>query len=80
MSTFLFANPKVIDGVASIIDLFGVYTVYNDSPSTEEACRRAMTADMQAMQQDAIIACQDNNRKCQKNIVQSLQKEIKTQF
>ena len=57
MSTFLFATPKVIDGIASVIDLFGVYTVYNDSPSTAEADRRAMTADMQAMQQDAIIAC-----------------------
>jgi len=57
MSTFLFATPKVLDGIASVIDLFGVYTTYNDSPTSEEADRRAITADIQAMQQDAMIAC-----------------------
>lgn len=52
MTDFLFATPKTIDGVASIIDLFGVYTMYNDSAIPEEADFRAYTADMQAMQND----------------------------
>lgn len=56
MSTFLFATPKFIDGIASVIDLFGVYTIYNESPTGAEADRRAITADMQAMQKDAMIA------------------------
>ena len=52
MSDFLFVTPKTIDGVASVIDLFGVYDMYNDSASGEEADRRAFTADMQAIQND----------------------------
>lgn len=44
MSTFLFATPKFIDGVSSVIDLFGVYTAYNDSPTGKETDRRAITA------------------------------------
>ena len=56
MNDFLFATPKTIDGVASIIDLFGVYTMYNDSTTPEEADFRAHTADMQAMQNDMNVA------------------------
>ena len=56
VSSFLFATPKFIDGVASVIDLFGVYTAYNDAPTGEEADRRAITADMQAMREDMMIA------------------------
>ena len=56
MTDFLFATPKTIDGVASIIDLFGVYDMYNDSASGEEANRRAFTADMQALQSDMDVA------------------------
>ncbi len=56
MTDFLFATPKTIDGVASIIDLFGVYDMYNDSASGEEADRRTFTADMQALQSDMDVA------------------------
>ena len=56
MSTFLFATPKFIDGVASVIDLFGIYNAYNDLPTGREADRRAVTADMQVMQEDAMVA------------------------
>ena len=52
MSDFLFATPKTIDGIASVIDLFGVYDMYNDSATPEEADFRAYTADIQAMQND----------------------------
>ena len=48
MSSYLFSEPKLIDGVASLIDLFGTYTIYNESPSDYEADKRAFTADMQA--------------------------------
>ena len=44
MSTFLFATPKFIDGVTSVLDLFGIYNAYNDSPTGKEADRRAITA------------------------------------
>ena len=56
MTDFLFATPKTIDGVASIIDLFGVYDMYNDSATPEEADFRAYTADMQALQSDMDVA------------------------
>lgn len=36
VSTFLFATPKFIDGVASVIDLFGIYNAYNDSSTGRE--------------------------------------------
>ena len=37
MSSYLFSKPKVVDGIASLIDLFGTYTIYNESP-TNHAC------------------------------------------
>lgn len=66
MSTYLFSKPKAIDGIASVIDLFGVYTIYNESPTGQEADRRAFTADIQAMQKDGIIAFQSVKQECQK--------------
>lgn len=66
MSTYLFSKPKVIDGIASVIDLFGVYTMYNESPTGQEADRRAFTADIQAMQKDGMIAFQAVKEGCQK--------------
>ena len=56
MTDFLFATPKTIDGVASLIDVFGVYVMYNDSASGEDAERRAVSADMQALQSDMDVA------------------------
>lgn len=55
MSSYLFATPKVVDGIASLVDLFGVYSMYDESPTACEADRRAITSDMQALQQDANI-------------------------
>lgn len=66
MSTYLFSTPKVIDGIASLIDLFGTYTMYNESPTDQEADRRAFTADMQALQKDAGIVFTQFEKKYQK--------------
>lgn len=68
MSDFLFAMPKTIDGIASVIDLFGVYPMYNNSASGEEADRRAFTADMQALQNDMKLAVKIVNQECQRKI------------
>ena len=67
MSDFLFAMPKTVDGIASVIVLFGVYNVYNNSVSELEADRRAFTADMQALQRDMKAALNAVNQECQKN-------------
>lgn len=56
MSDFLFARPKMIDGIASVIDLCGVYTMYNDSKNGVDADRRAKQADLQALKGDFEIA------------------------
>lgn len=66
MSTYLFSKPKVIDGIASVIDLFGMYTIYNESPTGQEVDRRAFTADIQAMQKDGMNAFQTVKKECQK--------------
>ena len=66
MSSYLFSKPKVIDGIASLIDLFGTYTIYNESPTDQEADRRAFTADMQVLQNDACIAFAQFEKECQK--------------
>ena len=66
MSTYLFSKPKVVDGIASVIDLFGVYTIYNESPTGQEADRRAFTVDIQAMQKDGMNAFQTVKKECQK--------------
>lgn len=55
-----------MDGIASVIDLFGVYTIYNESPTGQEADRRAFTADIQAMQKDGMNAFQTVKKECQK--------------
>ena len=49
-----------------MIDLFGIYTMYNESPTGQEADRRVFTADIQAMQKDGMIAFQAVKEECQK--------------
>ena len=56
MSDFLFATPSFIDGVMSVIDLFGVSQEYNDSHSEESADSRAIRADANAIKADFINA------------------------
>lgn len=66
MESYLFSKPKLVDGVASVIDLFGVYTIYNNSPTEKEADRRAFIADVQAMRKDGMIALEMVRAECQK--------------
>ncbi|MGL4986276.1 MAG: hypothetical protein ACRC5H_03955 [Treponemataceae bacterium] len=56
MSDFLFAIPSFIDGASSVIDLFGVYPEYNISKNPQSADKRAFTADINALKNDASIA------------------------
>lgn len=56
MSDFLFARPSFIDGVMSIVDLFGVSQEYNDSKSEDSADSRAIRADANAIKADFITA------------------------
>ena len=50
MTDYLFAMPSIISGVASCIDLFGVYNVYNDSNGNPD--KRALMADALAVKTD----------------------------
>ncbi|MBR4791800.1 MAG: hypothetical protein IK024_12990 [Treponema sp.] len=56
MSDFLFAKPTTIDGVMSIVDLFGIVTEYNDSSSEKAADARAIRADITAIRKDFVDA------------------------
>ena len=56
MSDFLFANPTAIDGVMSIVDLFGIISEYNDSSSEQAADLRAVQADINAIKKDFMDA------------------------
>ena len=46
MTNYLFAEPSVIAGIASCIDLFAVYNMYNESSDGQSADKRAMLADI----------------------------------
>ena len=46
---FLFAKPSFIGGMARVIDLGGTLTVYNNSPTEEEADKKAVHSDWQAV-------------------------------
>lgn len=51
-STFLFARPSFIEGVARVVDLGGTLNVYNESPNSELADFLAMRADWLAVGSD----------------------------
>ena len=42
---FLCASPSRIGGIGRILDLLGVFTLYNTSPTPKEADSRAMFSD-----------------------------------
>lgn len=52
MTNYLFAEPSVIGGIASCIDLFAVYNMYNESSDGQSADKRAMLADILALKND----------------------------
>ena len=49
---FLFPRPSFLGGIASAIDLFGVFRRYNRSATSEEADARALYADWRVTGQD----------------------------
>ncbi len=52
-STFLFVNPSLSAGVASVLDLSGTGPRYNSTKSDAAADARALRADMLATLHDA---------------------------
>ena len=56
LSDFLFSIPSSFDGIASLLDLFGNYTEYNDSKTEKEADMKAYLADISALKKDAAMA------------------------
>ena len=53
---FLFAQPSFLSGVARLFDFWGLYDLYNVSPSTAEADARALYADWNIVGQELIAA------------------------
>ena len=51
-STFLFANPSVIEGLARIVDLGATFDAYNDSATPVAADLRALAQDWYAVGRD----------------------------
>jgi hypothetical protein len=49
---FLFARPSFLAGVASVLDLGGTLTEFNQSLSPEQADFVAIKADLQAIAED----------------------------
>jgi hypothetical protein len=62
-SDYLFARPSFLEGMGRAIDLFGVMDDYNFSESGEEADRRAIAADWNAVYGDLNAAYE--GLKCQ---------------
>ena len=55
-STFLFARPSFMEGMARVIDLGSTLQVYNDSQTELEADSKALQNDWQAIGEDILIA------------------------
>jgi hypothetical protein len=67
MTKLLLSKPSVVDGIASIIDLFGVYTPYDDIVLSYPNDQKILEADMDALRADAAIAFAGITNQCQKN-------------
>ncbi len=51
-STFLFASPSFIEGVARVMDLGATMQIYNDSRTEKEADIKALKNDWKAVGED----------------------------
>jgi len=56
LSDFLFARPSWLSGMGRVIDLWGCFEDFNDSPTAEMADRRGLYSDWQIVGQDLILA------------------------
>lgn len=55
-SSFLFARPSFIEGMARVMDLGGTMQIYNESKTEEEADSKALKKDWQAVGNDILSA------------------------
>jgi len=61
-STFLFARPSFVEGVARVMDLGSSLQVYNGSKTPEEADLRALKNDWASVGSDIINAAKEYER------------------
>ena len=55
-SDFLFAKPSFISGAARVLDLYGIYDVYNATSTEREADYKALVSDWHMVGQDIFDA------------------------
>jgi len=55
-SDFLFATPSLTSGVAKVVDLWGCFEDFNDSPTGMIADARALYSDWRMVGEDLIAA------------------------
>ncbi len=55
-STFLFARPSFLEGMARVMDLGATMQVYNDSKTEKEADLKALRKDWEAVGEDVVSA------------------------
>ena len=62
-STFLFARPSFIEGMARVIDLGATLQVYNESRTEKEADIKAIKKDWEAVGEDVANAVKGYERR-----------------
>lgn len=62
-STFLFARPSFIEGMARVMDLGSTMQIYNNSKSEKEADVKALKKDWEAVGEDILNAVEKYERK-----------------
>lgn len=59
LTAYLFAQPSFIAGMARVLDIGGVFDVYNESETADEADTRALTSDWLMVGQDINFAIEE---------------------
>lgn len=62
-STFLFARPSFLEGMARVMDLGSTMQIYNSSKSEKEADIKALKKDWEAVGEDTLNAVEKYERK-----------------
>lgn len=62
-STFLFARPSFIEGLARVMDLGSTMQIYNNSKSEKEADIKALKKDWEAVGEDILNVVKKYERK-----------------
>jgi hypothetical protein len=58
-STFLFARPSYLSGVARTLDIGGSFNAYNESPDAQSADANALASDWKAVGEDLMAAANE---------------------